>query len=73
MTSSADPNRRSQARTVGLAVVAALIVLFAVVNLDGVEINWIIGTWETPLIVVIVLSAALGAGAGWIAAHWKGR
>ena len=33
--------------------VGALVALFAVLNLDEVEVNWIIGTFDTPLIVVI--------------------
>lgn len=29
--------------------------LFAVLNFDSVDVNWIFGTWSTPLIVAIVL------------------
>ena len=47
----------------------AFAVLFAVVNLEEVEVDWIIGTWETPLVVVILLCLALGAGVGWVAAR----
>ena len=36
--------------------------VFAVLNLDQVEVDWLIGSWETPLIVVIVVSMLLGAG-----------
>jgi uncharacterized integral membrane protein len=68
-----ETTRRSQARNVALAVLAILIVVFALLNLDDVEINWIIGTWKTPLIVAIAVSGALGAAAGWIAAHRRRR
>jgi uncharacterized integral membrane protein len=47
----------------------AFAVLFAAFNLDQVEVDWIIGTWETPLLVVILLCLALGAGIGWFAAR----
>ena len=45
------------------AVVGALVMLFAVLNIDEVEVNWVLGTWSTPLIVVIALSFILGAAA----------
>jgi uncharacterized integral membrane protein len=50
---------RRQVAAIGLAGVG---VAFAAVNLDEVEVNWILGTWETPLIVVIALSMLIGAG-----------
>ena len=43
----------------GLIVLAGL---FAVLNVGEVSVNWILGTWNTPLIVVIVISFLLGAG-----------
>ena len=52
----------------------AFAILFAVLNLDEVEVDWIIGTWQTPLLVVILVSFALGCAAGWIAARrWRAR
>jgi uncharacterized integral membrane protein len=60
---------RSPLRTWLVYILIAFAVLFAVVNLDQVEVNWIIGTWETPLLVVILLCLALGAGIGWFAAR----
>ena len=46
----------------GLAL-AAFGAAFAALNLDEVEVNWILGTWETPLIIVIALSMLIGGGA----------
>jgi uncharacterized integral membrane protein len=46
-----------------------LAVLFAVLNLDEVEVNWIVGTFDTPLIVVIAVSILVGAGLGYVAAR----
>lgn len=49
-----------RARLAGAFALGALLVLFAVLNLDDVEVNWIVATWQTPLIVVIVVSMAVG-------------
>ena len=54
----------------GLAL-GALGIVFAVVNLDEVKVNWILGTWRTPLIVVIALSIVIGAGLGLLIARGR--
>jgi len=51
---------REQARTAGMVVLAVLITLFAVLNVESVEVNWIIGKGEVPLIIVIVISLLVG-------------
>ena len=48
-------------------VLGAVVAVFAVLNRDEVEVNWILGTWSTPLIIVIAISFLLGAATGWIA------
>lgn len=53
---SAKRSRRELARTVGLVTVAILITLFAVLNLGSVEVDWIFGSGDAPLIVVIAIS-----------------
>ena len=35
--------------------------------------NWILGTWETPLIVVITLSMLVGAALGYLVMRSRGR
>jgi uncharacterized integral membrane protein len=40
-----------------------------VLNFDKVEVNWLLGTWSTPLIIVIAVSFLLGAGAGFLLAR----
>ena len=55
----------------GLAL-AALGVLFAVVNFDQVKVNWVLDTWRTPLIVVIALSMLVGGGLGYLASRRRG-
>lgn len=56
----AKRSRREQARTAGLILLAVLITLFAVLNLEEVQVNWILGTGEVPLIIVIVVSVLFG-------------
>lgn len=53
-------NNRELARTGGLVVLAVLATLFAVLNLEKVEVNWIVGSGHAPLIVVIVVSVLVG-------------
>ena len=60
-TARPSRSRREQTRMVGAIALIALVILFGVLNFDDVEVNWILGTWSTPLIVVIVVSALLGA------------
>ena len=62
-------SRRDQARTVALIVLAGLGVLFAVLNFDKVDVNWLLGTFSTPLIVVIAISFLLGAAVGFLLAR----
>ena len=52
---------------------AALGIVFAVVNFDQVKVNWVLGTWKTPLIVVIALSIVIGAGLGLLIARGRAR
>jgi uncharacterized integral membrane protein len=53
--------RRDSARTWGLVVLAALTAAFAVLNLETVSVDWILGTAHVPLIVVILVSLLVGA------------
>jgi uncharacterized integral membrane protein len=62
-------SRKERVRLVAVATVSALAALFAVLNLEEVEVNWIIGTWDTPLIVVVALAMVLGAALGFLAAR----
>jgi uncharacterized integral membrane protein len=53
-------SRRELARTIGFVMLAALITLFAVLNLESVEVNWIFGSGKAPLIMVILISLLVG-------------
>ena len=61
--------RRIDKRQIALLGLAGLGGVFAALNLDEVEVNWILGTWDTPLIIVIAISTLLGAGLGYLAAR----
>jgi uncharacterized integral membrane protein len=61
--SESKPRRSSRelARTGGLVALAVVVTLFAVLNLEKVEVHWIFfGKSHAPLIVVIVLSVLVG-------------
>ena len=60
-TATQERPARANARLAVAMLLTALVTLFAVLNLERVEVNWLVGTRSTPLIVVIVLSAVLGA------------
>jgi uncharacterized integral membrane protein len=56
----AKRSRRDTARTAAMLVLAVLATLFAVLNVKQVEVNWIFGKSNTPLIIVIVVSLLVG-------------
>ena len=56
----------------GVALAAGRRSRFAAANLDEVKVNWLLGTWRTPLIVVIALSIVIGAGLGLLIARGRG-
>ena len=55
-----------ETRQIAALGLAALGIGFAVVNLDEVKVNWLLGNWRTPLIVVIALSMVIGAALGFL-------
>jgi uncharacterized integral membrane protein len=65
-TSTRGRTGRETARLILVIGLTALVAVFAVLNTGSVEVNWIFGTFETPLILVILICLALGflAGAG---------
>ncbi len=69
MAEASTPERRVRARQLGALALTALAVLFAVLNLDEVSVNWIVDSRRTPLIVVIAASLLVGAGAGYLLAR----
>jgi uncharacterized integral membrane protein len=57
---SERPSTRERIRTGGLVLLAVLMTLFAVSNLEEVEVSWIFGSGKAPLIIVIVISLLVG-------------
>ena len=53
-------SRREQTRTWALVVLAIVIVLFAVKNVNKVKVDWIFGSGHAPLIVVIAICLLVG-------------
>ena len=70
-----SPGRSRRERTIQILIFAlgGLAALFSVLNLDEVEVNWVVGTWETPLIVVMAVNLVLGAGLGYFVARRRAR
>ena len=58
--SSAGGLSKDRARLYAGASIGALLTAFALLNLDDVKVHWIIGTWHTPLFVVIVIAFFCG-------------
>lgn len=65
MADGSSPSRQDRSKTELARLLAALtagglLAAFAVLNTDQVEVNWVFGTFETPLIVVILVCLAIG-------------
>ena len=56
----APKERDLKSKTIAAVAVAILLIAFGLSNRNDVAINWLVGTTATPLILVIVVSAALG-------------
>jgi uncharacterized integral membrane protein len=58
--------RREVARAVVIVGVLVIAVVFAVLNLDSVRVDWIVGSSHAPLIIVIAISMLAGLVIGWL-------
>jgi len=67
------PARKDRSKLVAAAILGGVATLFAVLNLDEVDVNWIFGTWSTPLVLVIAISFALGLAGGHLLAGRRAR
>ncbi|MGB2711696.1 MAG: LapA family protein [Conexibacter sp.] len=59
-----ERSRSETARLAAVTILAIVATLFAVFNLDEVEVNLLLGTTQLPLILVIVACLAIGAAFG---------
>jgi uncharacterized integral membrane protein len=70
------PVRKERAvasKTIAALAVALLLIAFGIANSDDVRINWLVVHSSTPLILVIAVSAVLGAILGALAASRRPR
>lgn len=65
--------RVQRGKLLGFAVVLVLLLWLGLVNRDSVEVSYIVGDSELPLVLVILVSAVLGAVIGWIVAVARRR
>ena len=54
--------RREQSRLIAGVIVGGLGLVFALVNLGNVKVDWIVGSAHSPLILVIAVSVLIGVG-----------
>ena len=74
--STPDPPPKARdlkSKTIAALAVAVLLIAFGLSNRNDVPIDWLVGTTDTPLIVVIVVSAVLGALIGGLAVRRGSR
>ena len=69
------PSKREiiTSKTVAAVAVAVLLIAFGLSNRDDVPVDWLVGTSHTPLILVILVSAVLGAILGGAAVRKSSR
>jgi uncharacterized integral membrane protein len=69
-----DDGRQINVKLILLGVLAAILVLFALLNTHEVGVDFVFNTWSAPLIVVILIAAAIGFALGFlIRGHLAGR
>jgi uncharacterized integral membrane protein len=74
--STQEPPRKERdyiSKTIAALAVAVLLIAFGLSNRDDVPIDWLVTTTRTPLIIVIVVSAALGAILGALGVRGRSR
>ena len=66
-TGEAPRSKRERTRQITMIVLGVLVVVFALLNLRQVKVNFIVTTTRAPLIVVVVACLAVGLVLGLIA------
>jgi uncharacterized integral membrane protein len=61
-----DDGRRVNVKLILLGLLAAVLVLFALLNTHEVGVDFVFNTWSAPMILVIVLAAAIGFAIGFL-------
>jgi uncharacterized integral membrane protein len=71
---SHQSNRQINGKFVAIGLLALALVLFAIVNAHDVNVDFVVTSVDTSMIVVIGVSAAVGFGLGWLfAVHRASR
>jgi uncharacterized integral membrane protein len=68
--SRGDSGFHPTGRQITAAILIVVVVVFALVNLDDVSVDFVFGTVEMPLVFLVVGLLAIGFGAGYLV---KGR
>ena len=74
--STPDPvpkQRDVRSKTIAALAVGVLLIAFGLSNRNDVSINWLVGTTDTPLIAVVIVSAVLGAILGALAVRGRSK
>ncbi len=66
-------DRRRLAQITAWIVLTILLVLFAVLNLNTVKVDWIFGSGKAPLILVIIVAFLVGVAFALLARRFAGR
>ena len=59
-------SRKVNVKLITLGFVAAVLVIFALLNTHEVGVDWIFDTVSVPMIIVILISAVLGFAMGFL-------
>ena len=55
-----NDGRRMNVKLILLGGLVVILVLFALLNTRDVDVDFILSTWSAPMILVIVIAAAIG-------------
>jgi uncharacterized integral membrane protein len=73
-TQERPPKERDYlSKTIAAVAVAILLIAFGLSNRNDVRINWLVAKTSTSLILVIIVSAVLGAILGGLAVRSRSR
>jgi uncharacterized integral membrane protein len=61
-----DNGRSVNVKLILLGLLAAVLVLFALLNTHEVGVDFVVNTWSTSLILVIAISALIGFAIGFL-------
>ena len=61
-----DDGRKVNVKLILLGLLAAILVLFALLNTHEVGVDFVFNTWSASLIVVILISALIGFAIGFL-------